>query len=184
MRESSETLGGVLLGTAVGDALGLPAENLSPERIHRLWKGDWRMRLVGGYGMISDDTEHTLFVAQSLLSNSDDPEKFQRSLAWQLRWWFVCLPAGVGLATARACFKLWLGFSARNASVPSAGGGPAMRSGIIGAFFRDDPERRRNFVLASSRLTHRSWQAETAAMAVAECTALASKGCFAERPSN
>jgi len=26
--------------------------------------------------------------------------------------WFLGLPAGVGLATARACLKLWLGFSA------------------------------------------------------------------------
>ena len=34
-------------------------------------------------------------------------------------------------------------------------------------------ERRPSFVLASSRLTHRSWQAETAALAIAECAALA-----------
>jgi ADP-ribosylglycohydrolase len=175
-RDASETFGGVLLGTAVGDALGLPAENLSPERIHRLWKGDWRMRFIAGRGMISDDTEHTLFVAQSLLTHPEDPEKFQQVLAWKLRWWFASLPAGVGLATARACIKLWLGFSARNAAVRSAGSGPAMRSTIIGAFFSDDPVRRRSFVLASSRLTHRSWQAETAALAVAECAALASKG--------
>lgn len=48
-----------------------------------------------------------------------------------------------------------------------------MRSAVIGAYFADDSERRRDFVLASSRLTHRGWQAETAALAVAECTALA-----------
>jgi ADP-ribosylglycohydrolase len=46
-----------------------------------------------------------------------------------------------------------------------------MRSAIIGAYFSDDPIRRRDFVLACSRLTHRSWQAETAALAVAECAA-------------
>jgi hypothetical protein len=174
-RDASETFGGVLLGTAVGDALGLPAENLSPERIHRLWKGEWRMRFVGRRGTVSDDTEHTLFVAQSLLTHPDDPEKFQQVLAWKLRWWFASLPAGVGLATARACIKLWLDYSARNAAVRSAGSGPAMRSAIIGAFFSGDPVRRRSFVLASSQLTHRSWQAETAALAVAECASLASK---------
>jgi len=63
---------GVLLGTAVGDALGLPAENLSAERIQRLWKGGWRMRFLFGSGMISDDTEHTLMVAQALLSHPAD----------------------------------------------------------------------------------------------------------------
>lgn len=166
---------GVLLGTAVGDALGLPAENLSPERIRHLWKGDWRMRLVFGRGMISDDTEHTLMVAQTLLSHADDEAAFQRSLAWKFRWWFASLPGGVGLATAKACLKLWMGFPAGRAAVTSAGSGPAMRSSIIGAYFADDREKRRAFVLASSRLTHRGWQAETAALAVAECVALATR---------
>lgn len=169
----SDVYRGVLLGTAVGDALGLPAENLSPESIQRRWKGEWRMRLVFGRGMISDDTEHTLMVAQALLSHPRDAAAFQKWLGWKLRWWFASLPGGVGLATARACLKLWIGFPARKAAVASGGSGPAMRSAIIGAYFADDPERRRAFVLASSRLTHRSWQAETAALAVAECVALA-----------
>ena len=85
---------GVLLGTAVGDALGLPAENLSPESIQLRWKGEWRMRLVFGRGMISDDTEHTLLVAQALLSHPRDAAAFQRSLGWKLRWWFESLPGG------------------------------------------------------------------------------------------
>src|SRR5882724_11800805 len=63
---------GVLLGTAVGDALGLPAENLSPERIRKRWSGKWRMRFLFGRGMISDDTEHTIMVAQALLSDAFD----------------------------------------------------------------------------------------------------------------
>jgi ADP-ribosylglycohydrolase len=60
---------GLLLGTAVGDALGLPAENLSPEKIRRRWPGGWKMRFIFGRGMVSDDTEHTLMVAQALLEH-------------------------------------------------------------------------------------------------------------------
>lgn len=168
----SEVFAGVLLGTAVGDALGLPAENLSPERIRKRWQGEWRMRFIFGRGMISDDTEHTLLVAQALLTEPTDAVEFQRVLAWKLRWWFAGLPGGVGLATARACLKLWLGFPASRAAVASAGSGPAMRSAIIGAYFAEDEEHRRKFVSASTGLTHRSWQAETAALAVAECVAL------------
>jgi ADP-ribosylglycohydrolase len=180
--KSCECLAGVLVGTAVGDALGLPAENLSPRRIHRLWKGDWRMRFVFGKGMVSDDTEHSLLVAQTLLSEANDPARFQKILASKLRWWFAALPAGVGLATARACIKLWFGFPSDKAAVRSAGSGPAMRSAIIGAYFAHDSERRRSFVLASSRLTHRSWQAETAALAIAECAAYAAANF--ERPNS
>src|SRR5882724_9863884 len=172
---SEQRLAGVLLGTAVGDALGLPMENLSPERIRRRWQGPLRMRLIFGYGMVSDDTEHTLMVAQALLSHPNEPIAFQCALAWKLRWWFASLPGGVGLATAKACLRLWIGFPANKAAVESAGSGPAMRSAILGAFFVDEPGTRREFVLASSRLTHRSWQSDTAALAVAEAATLASK---------
>src|SRR6266581_2730009 len=105
-----QRLAGVLVGTAVGDALGLPMENLSPDRIRRRWQGPLRMRLFFGRGMISDDTEHTLMVAQALLSHPNDAEKFQRALGWKFRWWFAGLPAGVGLTTAKACLRLWIGF--------------------------------------------------------------------------
>ncbi len=79
-------LAGILLGTAVGDALGLPAEGLSPQRRQRLMAGDWRHRFLFGRGMLSDDTEHALFVAQSLLRHPADADAFQRRLAWHLRW--------------------------------------------------------------------------------------------------
>ena len=147
--------------------MGLPAENLSAEKIKRRWNGKWKMRFIFGRGMVSDDTEHTLMVAQALLEHPEDACKFQRLLAWKFRWWFIGLPAGVGLATARACIKLWLGFPAIKSGVTSGGSGPAMRSAIIGAYFAENSEKRKKFVLASSRLTHRSWQADTAALAVA-----------------
>jgi ADP-ribosylglycohydrolase len=171
----ARSFAGVLLGTAAGDALGLPAEGLSPGRIRRLWKREWRMRFLFGKGMVSDDTEHTLMVAQAIISHPNDPAAFQKSLGWKLRWWFACLPAGVGFATARACLKLWMGFPASKAGVNSAGSGPAMRSAIIGAYYSDDQIRRREYVSASSNLTHCSWQADVSALAVAECVALAAR---------
>ena len=86
-----DRLAGILLGTAVGDSVGLPAEGLSPRRRQRLLPGPWRQRFLFGRGMISDDTEHTLMVAQSLLKHPDDAAAFGRSLAWRLRWWFLGL---------------------------------------------------------------------------------------------
>lgn len=164
---------GVLIGTAVGDSLGLPAEGMSRQRIRARWGGVWRHRFLFGRGMVSDDTEHTLFVAQALLTHPDDPIAFQRCLAWKLRLWLLGLPAGIGLATLKAILKLWAGVSPENSGVWSAGNGPAMRSAIIGAYFADDPEQRRAFVSASTRLTHTDPKAETGALAVAEAAAWA-----------
>jgi ADP-ribosylglycohydrolase len=169
--ELREHFAGLLLGTAVGDALGLPAEGLPRSRIERRWHGTWRHRFVFGHGMCSDDTEHTFLVAQVLLSHPADQVAFQRCLAWKLRIWLLGLPAGIGLATLRAILKLWLGFPASRSGVYSAGNGPAMRSAIIGAYFFDDPARRREFVLAATRLTHTDPKAGTAALAVAEAAA-------------
>jgi len=170
---SSDPFTAVLLGTAVGDALGLPSEGLSPAAIQRRWKGDWRMRLVFGYGMLSDDTEHTAMVALSLGRHPEDVEAFQRELANRLCWWFAMLPAATGLATARAIIKLWLGVSPEKSGVWSAGNGPAMRSAVIGVFFASDHEKRSAFVKACTRLTHTDPRAEVAAHAVAEAAALA-----------
>ena len=67
-----KSLGGIILGTAVGDALGLPDEGLSPGRIGRWRRGKVGHRFVFGRGMISDDTEHTILVCQALLEHPDE----------------------------------------------------------------------------------------------------------------
>ena len=133
--------------------------------------------------MVSDDTEHTLFVAQSLLRYPADTDAFQRRLAWHLRWWFAGLPAGIGMATARACVKLWLGFPPSRGGVFSAGNGPAMRSVIIGGYFHDKPELLRRFVLASTQLTHTDPKAAVGAEAVARVAAWAVEHDPASPPS-
>lgn len=168
-----ERFAGLLLGTAVGDALGLPAEGLSRKTIERRWHGVWRHRLIFGQGMCSDDTEHTLFVAQALLAHPDHPALFQACLAWKLRLWLIGLPAGIGFATLRAILKLWIGFPPGRSGVFSAGNGPAMRSAIIGAYFAGDEATRRHFVSAATRVTHTEPKAEIAALAVAEAAAWA-----------
>lgn len=157
---------GCILGTAVGDALGLPYEGLTPSRAGKLLGLPDRHRFFLGRGMISDDTEHTCMVAQSLIESGDNVEAFAKRFAWRLRWWMLALPAGVGKATARSCLKLWLGASPLKSGVFSAGNGPAMRAAIFGACIDDDSTLLK-WVRASSRLTHTDPKAEYGAIAVA-----------------
>lgn len=168
-----ERLRGLLLGTAVGDALGLPLEGLSPARAARLFPPPARHRLLPGRGLVSDDTEHALFVGQALLAEPSDPARFQRLLAGKLRGWIASVPAGVGFATLRAGLKLWAGVPPDRAGVRSAGNGPAMRSPLIGAFFCNDPGRLASFAAASTRLTHTDPRASRGAFAVARAAAWA-----------
>ena len=169
----SSRIEGLLIGTAVGDALGLPMEGMKPASIERLgWTGTWKHRLVFGRGMWSDDTEHSIMLAQALLASGGDSERFSRKFAWELRWWLFGLPAGVGLATARAMIKLWFGISPRKSGVFSAGNGCTMRTAVIAAYFPDDAAKRREFVTAHTRITHSDPKAITSTLAITEIAAL------------
>ncbi len=173
MSDRRDRIAGSLLGTAVGDALGLPREGLSPGRAHRMFGGDLQHALLFGRGMVSDDTEHTCFVAQALLSADGDLDRFASALAWKLRLWMLGLPAGVGLGTARAIAKLWLGFGPSTSGVYSAGNGPAMRAAIIGVSCASEPDMCRAFVRTASRITHTDDRAARAAHLVAFAAAYA-----------
>jgi ADP-ribosyl-[dinitrogen reductase] hydrolase len=157
---------GCILGTAAGDALGLPYEGMSQSRARKVLGPPNRYRFVFGCGMISDDTEHTCVVVQSLIESGDDVDLFTRRFASRLRWWILALPAGVGKATARSCIKLWFGIHPSKSGVYSAGNGPAMRAAIFGATI-DDVPKMLEYVRASSRLTHTDPKAEFGAVAVA-----------------
>lgn len=156
-----------LLGTAVGDSLGLPYEGLAPHRAAKLFPDTSKHHFLFGKGMVSDDAEHACFAAQAIIRSNGDVVEFQKQLARSLRWWLLALPAGVGFATARAILKLWLGFSPRKSGVFSAGNGPAMRSPILGVAFGHNGERLKQYVKASTEITHSDPKAYYASLAVA-----------------
>jgi ADP-ribosylglycohydrolase len=158
---------GCLLGLAVGDALGLPLENLSPRRARRLFSHLDRYQFFFRRGVFSDDTEHACLTGQALLRSGGDHTQFLRDLARRLRWWAAGLPAGTGRATARACAKLWLGWSPEHSGCFSAGNGPAMRAPLLGVGLGGDRDRLIQFVRASTRITHTDPKAECGALAVA-----------------
>jgi ADP-ribosyl-[dinitrogen reductase] hydrolase len=173
-------LEGCLLGTAVGDALGLPCEGLRGATVRRRFLPLNRYRLVGRTGYVSDDTEQSALVAQALCATLRESEpanddvvveravkRFRRSLLG----WFLRLPFGVGFATVRACLKLLLGV--RRSGVNSAGNGAAMRSMIVGAWLNDANDRplRVRVARALAEVTHTDPRAVAAAVFVADVAA-------------
>lgn len=165
---SFDPVAGSLLGTALGDALGLPLEGASPAWVARHLPLEHRMT-PWGTGLPSDDTDHSRMLLQSLAIDPEAGPAFERAFAWHLRWWFASLPAGIGLGTARACIKLWLG---GRTGVRSAGNGPAMRAAILGAF-RQDADWLERAVRTSTRLTHTDPRALDGALLVARLAAVA-----------
>lgn len=166
-----ERLSRSVLGAMVGDALGLPYEALAPVRARRLLPGPVRPRFVSGRMMVSDDGEHALMTAEALLSGGDvEPE-----LARRLRRWFLMLPAGIGLATIRACLKLCVGVPPTRSGVASAGNGAAMRAAAVGAFYADDPVTRDAVVQKVAGVTHTDERAIIGARLIALAAACAAR---------
>ena len=99
---TARTVRAALLGTAVGDALGLPFEGLSASEVLRHGGRLDRFMLAGRTGFVSDDTEQSALVLQSVLAARGDVREATRRFRWALLGFFLRLPFGIGLATLRA----------------------------------------------------------------------------------
>ena len=89
----ADRLAGTLLGVALGDALGLPCEGMSAVSIARRFGTVDRFRLLGRTGFVSDDTEQTALIAQSLVRHPRDPDACVRAFRLAAR---LVLPVAVG----------------------------------------------------------------------------------------
>ncbi|MDB4929815.1 MAG: ADP-ribosylglycohydrolase [Myxococcaceae bacterium] len=167
----ADRLAGALLGTALGDALGLPMEMMSARAIARRFPRLDRFHLLGRTGFVSDDTEQSALVAQSLARAPGDLAGVVRAFRWSLLGWFARLPWGIGFGTLRACLRIALGL--RRSGVATAGNGAAMRAAIVGVHLHDDEAARRATSDALAVVTHTDPRAVEGARFVAEVAALA-----------
>lgn len=174
------------MGCALGDALGLAMEGLRADQIARRFGKVSTFSMAGSMGFVSDDTEQSALLARALCLYPDDAaacaERFKLSLAG----WFLRLPIGIGRATLQACLKILC--RAKNTAINSAGNGSAMRAAILGVFFFDDAQKRKEFGEAICKVTHSDARAVAGALFVAELAAACTrnfrskdaKTCFAE----
>lgn len=177
-----DRLAGALLGIALGDALGLATEGLSARAIARRFGRVDRFHMLGRTGFVSDDTEQSALIAQSLAKHPDDVDRCVLAFRRSLLGWFTRLPWGIGRATLMACLRIGLGL--RGSGVESAGNGAAMRAAIIGVMFRDRDDERLAFGRALAEVTHRDIRAIEGALYVAELAAACARSPFGAKPES
>ena len=167
---------GTLLGCAVGDALGAPLEGLSAEAIKK------RYGLVTdfiderfGAGMVTDDTQMTITLAQAIMEMGRFTENHA---AFKFGRWMeasdkgVKEARGVGMASATACRRLYQGVSPEESGVDSAGCGAAMRTSPLGLRYYHDLETLKKAAVEQARITHTDPEAAAGAAAIAYAVAL------------
>lgn len=166
----------VLLGTAVGDALGVPFEtklvNFEPLIAWdgKTYLGSEHHKLLPG--QYSDDTQMSLMVAESLIDNHGfNPDDLSaRYVDWMVsgRW------RGHGKTTMFALQNLVDGKHWSESGIAgSLGNGTAMRAAPFGVYFRNDIQSLVNIVKIDSSITHASDDAEAGALAIALTAAFA-----------
>ena len=146
---------GCLLAGAAGDALGRPAEGRPPrrtfERYGRLrdfvpWRG-WRS---GPIGTFTDDTQLTLWTAESLLADDGPHHEVFAGLLAERRAHI----RGRGRATDDAIARFQEGAPWYEAGTRSAGNGAAMRAAPFGIAFGHDPAALRRAAALNAVVTH------------------------------
>lgn len=166
----------VLLGTAIGDSLGMPFESMLANN-KELLNWDRKSFSASIYhdlkpGQFTDDTQLSLEVATSLIRHGDfNPD----DLAARYVDWIVSGRArGYGKTTLMAVQNLQAGKSYKESGIAgSFGNGTAMRAAPFGVFFRDDLKKLIEVVKIDSAITHASEDAEAGALAIALATAYA-----------
>lgn len=169
----------VLLGTAVGDALGVPFETkLANYEPLIAWDGK---TFLGSEhhklkpGQYSDDTQMSLMVAESLLENHGfNPDDLAERY---VEWMTSGRARGYGKTTLFAIKNLIDGKHWSESGIPgSYGNGTAMRAAPFGVYFRNDLQSLVSITKMDSAITHASDEAEAGAIAIALASAYAVNG--------
>ena len=156
----------------VGDAVGLPQEGVRPALI----KSPDKRSIIGGWRMVSDDTEHsliTLLCVRDALTSSDPVKTFKIVLRKRLGDWILAMPASAGTATIKACLRSAAGM--RSTASISPGNGPLMRVPAIAALVAD-PALRRQFTIISTAARHAGYSTVDYALAGMEAIVASSQG--------
>ena len=147
---------GALLGTAAGDALGMPVEGWQHKDI--IFKYGILENMVeagAGRGTYTDDTEMMIALAESLIRKGKvDKNDLARSFLDNFHEW-----RGYGPGMRRVLDLLRKGANMDEAALTvfpggSYGNGSVMRVAPIGLFYWDEPDLLRQAAYEQSRVTH------------------------------
>lgn len=151
-----DRLRGVIVGAAVGDALGMPLEFGSAAPVERLIRTMRPGRLPAG--SFTDDTEMALALAESLLNSFDlEPD----DLAQRFSAWYRSNPPDVGVHTANVLQRISSGIpwqqaveEVQKANPHNAGNGSLMRCYPVAVACWQDLERLIHQSRLQSQVTH------------------------------
>jgi len=170
-----EKFTGCILGAAIGDALGMPNEDLTLEERDLYYGGE-----VGDFikpkrkapcrflkaGQYTDDTQLILATSEALVeSNGFDPDSMKRKL---IQWLDMKDESRYrGEATKRGIENMKKGIPWQEAGIDKAGCGSATRAIPFGLYYYSNANDAMKYARLSSSMTHNNGIAKDSAACVA-----------------
>lgn len=169
-----------LAGLALGDALGMPTQSMSPNQIRDSYGGpvsglrssgeDQPIAPLMQAGSVTDDTEQAVLLAELLIEDKgriDPPKLARRLLDWEAKMETNGSLDLLGPSTKLALQQLRDGVPMENLGTTGTTNGAAMRVAPIGVACALESPRLFDLVFDSCRLTHRTVNGIQAATVVA-----------------
>jgi ADP-ribosylglycohydrolase len=177
-KDLANRFAGTIIGFAIGDALGMPAQFLTRDQIRRYYGKPISSFLQAHPGHASDflplgsytdDTQTMLATAECLIEcGRMDPARQADAL---LSWYLNTVPHRTpARANMRACKHLSTGRAWTKSGVFSGGCAAAVRMPPIGLFFHPAPDSLVRSSLDACLITHTEPRARAGAVAVAYLT--------------
>ncbi len=154
--ERFQAIYGLLLGIAIGDALGFPRDGLSYRTAIRIYgRRPLRFRLWPGEALYSDETQLALMCGQSILQSRSTSEIFHDNFARRLRWYVLSLPIGLSRGVLVGGLRAWF----RWFGVPGGSGAhdnsPGTRSMLLGVALHRTGHRYSVWARDTAAITHK-----------------------------
>lgn len=150
-----QSIQGLLMGLAIGDALAQPPLGRSSKAaLRRL--GKFRpLRYRFWYeGLYSDDTQFALMAGQAILQSRSTSELFHKAFRRRLKWYVLSLPPGLSINTFLSGIKCWFSWLGIAAGRHNLGNSPTTRSMLLGVVLHNTGHRYQVWARDSAAITH------------------------------
>ncbi len=170
-------VGGALLGTAAGEALGLARTGLPAKRALRLY-GRPQYQFIPGRGIYGEHTRMMLLFAQALLNSRNEMSHLRSAFRWRLSYYPLSFPPGISRSVLKSSGRCWLSRFGMDSAIECDDNLASTRAVLSGSVMVGAGHRTDRWIELSTRFTHDSPLAVDCARilaCLAECAATKAK---------
>jgi ADP-ribosyl-[dinitrogen reductase] hydrolase len=165
---------GLLLGTSIGDALGLGRSGLSRSSSLRIMgRGPLDYCVIPSVGIVSSDTHRMLMTLQSILRSRSQMDLFRRNFAMRLRYYLLSIPVSAGRATILPAIRLWLGVAPAESGIDSDDNSPLVNALAMATVLQGTGHSIERWVAVSTEVTQVKPEVTQTAILIARAAYLA-----------